>query len=320
MASMPQLVVLDAKARHYLDLKTSMIPARAMRKPKITTFYDANAYAIYVDGIPADCKLEYILDSYDNLKAWNYRISIGQSFNLSRFIWYWQIDDTHSFSHKHKVVRYNIVTMSLVCGAEDNIRYCDGTALDFAWAFLRAWINTLVKHDDFNEQEKFLQLWRSSGLDLMHFGRTQQQLMKHRLLALKEMALPILPFKMDEFLNANRKELDLDVVKKFGPAIALRWCLAQEDFGYQANADEIATNIDAELGQLGLDMEDRYDLTAIDWEWPPLRALMQDPVPQMPHPVPTPDARRFWYSPSKAIDLMGSEQEKAESMLRSLAL
>lgn len=165
-----------------------MIPARVMSKPKLKTFFDADCEAICVDGIPGNYQLEYFFDNFDDMRRCNCKVYPPQmqSFYLACMLWYWQVDVTHSFSHKHETVRYNLVTMALVCGSEALVSQFESWAKrDFAWAFIMAWINSLVKDDNFDAQHKFLQLWWDTGIDLMQFSRSQMGLMKKTLAKLK---------------------------------------------------------------------------------------------------------------------------------------
>lgn len=267
------------------------------------------------------CQLEYFFDAHDKMRSWKFKIYLpntGQPFSPCRMIWHWQIDEAHSFSHEQQIVRYNIITMALVIGSEDQIQLCGSEARRFAMAFIRAWMNSLLKHDDFSEQNKFLEVWWSGGEDLMQFKSAQIELMKKRLKQLKSKVLPHID--VERFLNDDNG-VDAKMLEEFGPAIALQWCLAQEFFKYKAEADNAAGDIDKDVMGLGLnEMEEKYDLEAVDWDWSPTKALMRDPEDVEVRPEPVFDIGRMWFSPSAAIELMGSQMVEAEKMLENLSL
>lgn len=154
----------------------------------------------------------------------------------------------------------------------------------------------------------------------MHFNRSQMGLMRNRLSDLKSKVLPKHLIDPKIFL-ADNNSIKLGLIRQYGPAIALQWCLDHEFFACQENADLASTTLDADLGGLGMDISGGYKMEDVDWEFTPLIALMKDHDATAPvHPEPQPDNSRFWFSPSWAIDLMNSQREEAEVMLASLAI
>lgn len=230
-----ELIALHTKAMAQLDHKLSRIPARVFhsdRKPTITDIYAANAETIAVPSIPPTLQLDFIFENYSRFAAADFKASNAKGTDdVNLAIWYWQMDQDHSFSRKHRQMRYNILMACIMCVIPEPERHIDASALEFCTAFLDAWLWTVTRQDEFEMQAQFLSLWANGPYELMHLGSKQRGAFENAMKALEQYVPNVLPDE-DAFWE-DLKITPKAVLKKFGVAWAMRHILKMEKCGQQ---------------------------------------------------------------------------------------
>ncbi|KAI8930921.1 hypothetical protein NX059_011936 [Plenodomus lindquistii] len=312
------LLLLDSKAQHYLNVKMAKIPPRIIDKGSLLRqLYTTTP--VLIDSVPPDLQLQRLFECYDEIKAHDHTALPlpHQDIQISRMIWYYQMDPAHSFSQSQKFVRYNIIVMALVLTSEYHIDYCDAKSMHFARMFIDAWMASANKHDNFAAQEAFIRLWHSGDLDLIPFGRAQDKVMKKRLAALKHKTLPDLPFELPTLLE-HQHRIPLETLKKDGPAIALQFCLLRDSPIPDAVSSSTRRNVDAIWESIANKVsaaEEPPDLYNVNWDSPPLAALLKDPVPVSMTQSVEVQPRKPWLDTKIAIGLICDGLKEGDDLL-----
>lgn len=81
------------------------------------------------------------------------------------------------------------------------------------------------------------------------------------------------------WLGLENLKIDMEMLKKYGPAMAVHFCLLLESYQYKDGAEKAEKNLGAGLEELELDTQEKYEgeLEEINWDWPPLASLMKEP-------------------------------------------
>jgi hypothetical protein len=94
-------------------------------------------------------------------------------------MWYYGLDDQHSFSRHHRVTRHNLVPMAYAMANNFLTNICPPEIRQFVLAFVDALMSDLadtgnLKTPSFKAQEKFLKIWKDEGsFDLLWFSRAK---------------------------------------------------------------------------------------------------------------------------------------------------
>ena len=313
------------KAKAYLAIKMDKVPSRVISKPTIEQLL-TGASLPFKKSMPDDLRLEFLFEHYDLLKASDFRVQKGkQHFDISRLLFYFQIDSTHSFSSSFDQIRYNLVLMVLlICSPDAAVAHNVQASHDFRGAFILAWIEGLQSCGVCTFREQFLQLWANSPYDFIEFGSAQRTLLKNALSELKKkMPSPVMtPEKFWEG-GISQKEWE-----EWGPKLALQWCFAEEARKFTENQRAeawMATQPEALVNAfsgIGLNREPwEVDLARVDWNSPLIKALLTEH--DMPGMVVHPkivDKNAFWMPADKAVSLMLAKTKDLELLLEELKL
>jgi hypothetical protein len=214
---MQHLQELHARAIHQLSRKMSCISAHVFpngRKPTITDIYTANESAICIPSIPPELQLPFVLTHYDKLA-----------------LWYWGMDQTHSFSRKHRQMRYNILMACIVRTSPDLSARLPSSALDFVDALINAWIWSVSQQDDFEAQAHFLGLWTNGPWDVMLIGRKDRARMEVAARAMSQFVPKLDPLGGDIEYWEGLRYTSPWKLRTFGPAWAIRYIVDVEQLG-----------------------------------------------------------------------------------------
>ncbi|KAL1610177.1 hypothetical protein SLS60_001842 [Paraconiothyrium brasiliense] len=143
-------------------------------------------------------------------------------FEITRAIWYWNLDKTHSFSRHHRQVMVNFLVASLV--AAEGRRY-DTRGL-FVQRFIEAFINANLRDIDTEEQDDFLKHWYESDFDLITFSNKDMKRIMKKVQNLKE-EYPPEPIKTNCFVSEARRHNYL-LYCESAAAWAVQWMGAWE--------------------------------------------------------------------------------------------
>jgi hypothetical protein len=232
---MQHLQELHARAIHQLSRKMSCIPAHVFpngRKPTITDIYTANESAICIPSIPPELQLPSVLTHYDKLAAAKFTVDASQGATpINLALWYWGMDQTHSFSRKHRQMRYNIVMACIVRTSPDLSAHLPSSALDFADALINAWIWSVSQQDDFEAQAHFLGLWADGPWDVMLIGRKDRARMEVAARAMSQFVPKLDPLGGDIEYWEGLRYTSPWKLSTFGPAWAIRYIVDVEQLG-----------------------------------------------------------------------------------------
>ena len=171
-----QLEQMHIKAQQYLEVKVSRVPKRVLPQQDIFTIYHNPPY---LKNIPPDLQLPFLFLKYDDFKQANFqaRRKANQDYNITRAIFYYEMDPYHSFTRRHKQVRYNLILIVLTFAAPNTYDYIPVPDTDegihqlatFRTSFLWAWAESLRSKGDFQYREEFLWRWATGPFDLINF-------------------------------------------------------------------------------------------------------------------------------------------------------
>jgi hypothetical protein len=141
------------------------------------------------------------------------------------------MDQTHSFSRKHRQVRYNILMACIVRTSPDLSAHLPKSALDFADSLINAWIWSVSQQDDFDAQAHFLALWANGPWDVMSFGRKERPRFEAAARALTQFVPKLQPMGGDVEYWEGLRYTSPWKLRTFGPAWAIRYIVEVEHLG-----------------------------------------------------------------------------------------
>jgi hypothetical protein len=251
---------LHERAKTNLAIKTAKLSPFVLAKRTIPNILDiyTNRTKTETDGIPAEFPLAYFFKQYHRMFRLGFHITpiAGGNFDMLRAMWYYGVDDTHSFTSRHLQVRLNIILMVFVMALDKANApvqdFVDPACVPLITQFLRAWLSGVLPPPagqvrTFTEQEKFLQLWTDADHDLIVFSRAQRTRAQAAVKALTQSKIPHVHLDAADFMN-QAEGLSADQIREHGPALAVAYCYHHEK-EYMLKGDE-----DAELGGVLEDM------------------------------------------------------------------
>jgi hypothetical protein len=290
---------LHLKAQANLVEKLSILHPRAMPlKPSLSTIYDeSNKYidkdsATYAQNIPHTLQLPFIFTHYNDIINTNRKAlkSSVQSPDVSRAIWYWGIDPTHSFFKDHEQMRYNIILIILAIILTRRNEYITTEGRRFGWAFFMAWVELLENDDSFTSRDEFIDMWKTGPYDLIMFSEAQKQRVKDAVEALKAKVA------QGAKQQASGKVSGV-AAKRFsafrGAEFMLKWLFVLEE-------PEMAQDFAADK-VMEVEVDDKL-LGRVNWNAPMLKGLLIDiyrSVDTMQEETNT-----FWMGAEKAVELV----------------
>ncbi|CAI6342561.1 unnamed protein product [Periconia digitata] len=203
---------------------------------------------IYVPEIPEDLKLARFFDLYNHISRRNFKAIPKKSetedekedafdFLINRAIFYYGVDNRHSFSSHSSRTRYNIFLMAFVMAYDFDRQYCEPECESFVYAYMEAWLEGLVTHPDpgkhsFQKREEFLSLWANPesadrDFDLITFSGPMAKNMHLviKVLYKKKDEIPAFPEESDIIDKCLRGEFTKSELKAYAPRVALRYLI-----------------------------------------------------------------------------------------------
>lgn len=170
--------------------------------------------------------------------------------NISRGIWYYDLDDQHGFSCRLLTVRYNLIAMAWVMANNFPSDVCLPGASRFVNAFVEAWVSDLddtgsLKTRSFELQEQLLKLWKEDAFDLLQFNRSQEMAARR---AIKKIARYSLPPELKQKIEHTPERIltmrrDGDIsgpeFNEFGPSLILHHVMDMSEIGDDIRAEHI---------------------------------------------------------------------------------
>ena len=163
---------------------------------------------------------------------------------INESIWFLNCDEGHAFSHWHVNIKYNLLVMVFLwlldeAGNDDKRSNPDDPhayeRYQFWGLFVQAWLGWLRRDYSYDAQRAFLNVWHTSGLDLIVFSSTSQRKIKDAMKNMKA-SMPEFPYGdpmklIDMCMSAD---IDMTAIDKHGAALALQFLNAHIE-----NADDI---------------------------------------------------------------------------------
>ncbi|KAF2439472.1 hypothetical protein P171DRAFT_490173 [Karstenula rhodostoma CBS 690.94] len=227
------------KAKAMYARKVAKIPTRIFpggSKPTIKeifqvmdTRYDCDEqdlydeqHVLYPVNIPPKYSLKGVLKHFSDIEADGFKPrKLLDHHHVVGYVWYWQLDQNHSFSRKHIQVLANVIVASIV-GAGD----ADKKTHEWADRFVRAFMAYNNRNPDTSETEHFLGMWWRSNWDLIKFGRAKLELIKAKIREARS-RIPNTPFHPFEYPELA-KEQDRTAFLKNAGMWAIWWHLDNE--------------------------------------------------------------------------------------------
>ena len=305
---------LHLKAQANIAEKLSILHPRAMPlKPSLSTIYDESNTCIdkdsatYAQNIPHNLQLPFFFTYYNSIINANRTAlkSSVQSLDVSRAIWYWGIDPTHSFFKDHEQIHYNIILMILAVMSGSKNEYTTTEGRRFGWAFIMSWVELLDNDDSFRHRDQFINIWKTGPYDLIVFSEAQKQRVKYAVEALR--AKIAQGAKQQALGKVSRV-----VAKKFsafrGVEFILRWCFVHEakrGTGQDFGVDSV----------MEVEVDDKL-LGRVNWNAPMLKGLLIDIDRSMD--TMQEETNTFWMDAEKAVELVEDEGGDAADAMAQL--
>lgn len=217
-----------------LEYKLAHIPDRVFtnnRKPTISEIYAGNGAAAHMPSIPPNLQLEFVFANYHHFVALKFGArKLEDKMNIALAIWYWQMDEKHCFSRKHKQVRYNILMACIIGASTQPLCYISKEAEEFSTALIDAWLWSVTRQDEFDKQAEFLHLWVSGPFDLMYFSRGQLVRMEKVVKRLEQYVPKHMLSDKIPFWEALKYQPP-KFVQTYGPAWAINHIISVETTG-----------------------------------------------------------------------------------------
>ncbi|KAJ4350458.1 uncharacterized protein N0V89_009079 [Didymosphaeria variabile] len=215
--------------------KLALVPKHtfyAECKPTIDDIYKLTK-SCYPNQIPRSVGLFYLFQNFGYLASNNFSgCKLEGGFNVSRMVWYWNLDKTHSFSRHHHQVLANFLVASLVAAEGENY---DAKGM-FVQLFIEAFITANLRDTDHEEQDEFLNHWDTCEFDLITFTNKDLKRIMKKVLQLRE-ELPSEPMQTTCFASEARRQ-NYALYCQNAAAWAVHWMAAWEKKAEAAEADE----------------------------------------------------------------------------------
>ncbi|KAJ4350454.1 uncharacterized protein N0V89_009075 [Didymosphaeria variabile] len=299
--NLPQLRLQWQHLTEMLDIKLAKVPARLFadgRKPTIhdiiscrynrydLTFRDitlTHPDVCFPAHIPRLCTLVDLFERYDDIEAHNFKPrKLDGRGQADYLVWYWQLDQDHSFSRKHPQVMANVLLALMVQREEDVTRDMSLWADQLVKAFM--YYNFRVPNT--GPTEDFLQMWRNSNWDLIKFGSTKIKLIKHKLAQLRA-TIPKTREEAQKFLQSH---IDEAIQNPDDSTYAL-WFFLESDWEMNETDKEAKARFDSDTDALadafamsGVTHDMPAYFTVADLEKPLVKALAEPTRKGLDHP------------------------------------
>jgi hypothetical protein len=220
-------------------------------------------------------------------------------------------------------VRYNVFLTLLVVAHPDQSSLCSSEALDFAFEFILAWLESLENTHtsrDFTLQNKFLDTWLNGKYDLVWLERNERKKLSARMLELCKFR-PECSFSLEDFIRDGHL-LPREQWNSAGAALAYQkiWQLQKEAEDRQKEQQaEVALNESEDLGLGRLVMnEHAFDLNQVNWNAPLVRAVLAEETNPVVMDQSGQQAQE-WLPTDKIWDIIQMSPENLADLLTTLA-
>ncbi|KAF2871688.1 hypothetical protein BDV95DRAFT_607105 [Massariosphaeria phaeospora] len=247
-----ELAARNVRARVNLQLKLGRLGDRLKFPRNRDTFY-FKPTRVYYPGAPPDLQLGTYFRLCNDVARGGFRVKSNQESIVNSLVWYYGLDEAHSFSSFFKDVRYNVFLMAFVWASGSDATYCPIEAHGFIVAYIEAWMEGLVEYPEqtlnaFTARHKFITMWGKGTFDLIHFNRSQQKKVQAKITEFNKLQIPLdrLPTPAN-FVNACKQQMLLpEDLQRFGPALAYQWLLAMRTEA-ETKQEEIDTSFEDQM-------------------------------------------------------------------------
>ncbi|KAF1917673.1 hypothetical protein BDU57DRAFT_571274 [Ampelomyces quisqualis] len=312
-----------------LEKKLKKIPVQAFyagRKPTIFDLYKGTSI-FNTRYNHEECQLEDIFRKYNLFTPSNFKArKKEQEMHVTMMIWYWQMDPCHSFSTRHRVVRWNLLLAIMHLTASNPWEELGVARYNFLDTFVAAWRKTVSyeEWDDTQEdvRDKFSAWnWKEGELDLVQWCGKQRKRIESALKTLQDQ-IPPQNFDIDEFWAHVKKQSKADL-KEHGAAWCMQYLLRLEQLERDCEVEERREDADDTYDE---DFEDAFAdmemddgppswLSKEDFDQPIIRALMV-PIKEDVE-VKEKEKLRYWMNPSEALKML--EGDGMQSLVAQMA-
>jgi hypothetical protein len=129
------LIALHSAAAHNFAIKTNRIHNDIIFLPSLQSIYFDPNNAL-VPNAPPDLQLGVYFAMYNDIAKAKFRANKSLPMEINRAIWYYGLDNGHSFSSFFDQIRYNIILMAFVLASRFDTRYCKEGCEKFVKGFL----------------------------------------------------------------------------------------------------------------------------------------------------------------------------------------
>ncbi|KAF2133769.1 hypothetical protein P153DRAFT_380950 [Dothidotthia symphoricarpi CBS 119687] len=329
-----ELLRLHQKATMLLEHKLKKIPARVWasgRHPTISDIYE-RPNELVIEEINPQTQLAFIFENFDKFAAAGFRARRHeQDMLVTVAIFYWQMDPTHSFSHRHKEVRWNVLLALIKLNAPDSDTLGDELT-HYLNSFIDAWMDACFRvewgtaEDRAHETRDYFiaRCFRGgSKLDLVTWTSSPRKAMATAVKKL-EALVPPMPFEPKEFWTKAREQ-PVDEWKRNGRAWAMQYVIHTE--GLYAHFDQQERHLEAQIlleggdltksfGNMGVEGAPPQYLCEALFEQPLVKALLVD----VDEDVRAAPAATYppWMSPAQAIELIEGVAQGVDDITEGL--
>jgi hypothetical protein len=181
----------------------------------------------------------------------------GQDFRITRLIWHYGIDRNHSFASYHHMTRFNILPMVYAWAAGFPEGLCDKAAASMVHNYIWAWLLSQTGVEGITLQEKFINTWRNSEYDLMHFTDGQHKQVRTLVAQLAQRTFPdqlldTVESKLHQVIfMRNRDKATNDFWESHGAKLVIAWVFASARSDMSKKSAEREQKLTVETAETG---------------------------------------------------------------------
>ncbi|KAH7093555.1 hypothetical protein FB567DRAFT_587984 [Paraphoma chrysanthemicola] len=158
-----EIAQADSIVRSNLAITFQLVPNDIVRTSNIRFIYFDQRHTKF-PTVPVDLQLEWYLENYVAMAQEGFVAKQeGQNPKITRAIWFYGVDDHHSFSRQKRAVRANLLGMAYVMANKFPRTICNPETERFVLAFVGAWMSDLIdtgklETQSFAAREDFVEL------------------------------------------------------------------------------------------------------------------------------------------------------------------
>ncbi|KAF2443414.1 hypothetical protein P171DRAFT_521976 [Karstenula rhodostoma CBS 690.94] len=332
--SIEDKVRIDKHLRELFDIKLRRLPASLFvggRKPTFQDVVNETEGCKFLSGIPKEYDLGWYFQSFNDLARLNFTVRKGgdaHQRNLSRAMFYLELDPKYSFNPRLDHARLNMLCMLIVYTLPKPDLVCNyGLTAPFRLRYGYAW-DEGVKRSSHEQgviaRDSFILYWDSSPYGLITWTNAQKNAMKRAVEKLRDV-IPPLPFAIEEFWAEADLQPD-NVREKNATLWALRWLIHKDTEYQRARAEAESTIQNSEwygqemldqMANMGSDNELKYLDDPYIFQNCDLLNALRVPVDEGTKPLPS-QQHEPWMDPSTAISMVKGEIVDINGLIEEL--